>query len=60
MFRNVYKACMDEERIEKIGLEPLKNMLRELGGWPVLEKDWDASNFSWIESVYNFREPYFK
>jgi hypothetical protein len=35
--RNVYKACMDEETIEKIGLEPLLEKLHSLGGWPVLE-----------------------
>ncbi len=36
---DVYKACMDEERIESAGLEPLLIKLRELGGWPVLEGD---------------------
>jgi len=33
------------------------NILKELGGWPVLEKDaWDPSTFSWINSVYSFRK----
>lgn len=56
MARNVYKACMDEDRIESIGLEPLKRMLTELGGWPVLEEDWQEDQFSWIDTVYKFRE----
>ena len=48
---------MDTDRIEKIGLEPLKNMLKKLGGWPVLEGDkWDEDNFTWIDTVYKFRE----
>ena len=27
MARDVYKACMDEDKIEEIGLQPLKDML---------------------------------
>merc|ERR1719431_2533360 len=55
MVRDVYKACMGEE-IEEVGLEPLREMLHALGGWPVLEGDaWDADAFSWIDTVYKFR-----
>ena len=35
--RDVYKACMGEEKIEEVGLGPLKEMLHKMGGWPVLE-----------------------
>lgn len=32
-------------------------LLKKLGGWPVLEGDnWDAGSFSWLQSVYKFRE----
>ena len=56
MARNVYQACMDEEKIEEVGLEPLKEMLHKMGGWPVLEGDsWDEAAFSWIDTVYTFR-----
>merc|ERR1719244_715564 len=37
MARNVYQACMDVDKIERVGLEPLKEMLHSMGGWPVLE-----------------------
>ena len=57
LFRNTYKACMGTDNIEKIGLQPMKDMLKKLGGWPVLEGDsWDEENFSWIDTVYKFRE----
>ncbi len=53
---DVYKACMDEEKIEATGLSPLLDMLRRLGGWPVLEGDaWDSAAFDWKETVYRFR-----
>ena len=31
-------------------------MLKKLGGWPVLEKDWNEGEFSWKDSVYKFRK----
>ena len=46
---------MDEERIERNGLQPLQDMLKNLGGWPVLEENWDETSFSWIDSTYKFR-----
>jgi len=56
MARNVYKACMGEEKIEEIGIQPLKDMLKKMGGWPVLEGEaWDEEKFSWIDTVYTFR-----
>ena len=47
---------MDLDKIEEVGLDPLKTMLKEMGGWPILEGDnWDENKFSWIETVYTFR-----
>ncbi len=37
MARDVYRSCMDKERIEQLGVTPLKEILRELGGWPGME-----------------------
>eukprot|EP00095_Tigriopus_kingsejongensis_P004532 maker-scaffold532_size145644-snap-gene-0.44 protein:Tk04532 transcript:maker-scaffold532_size145644-snap-gene-0.44-mRNA-1 annotation:"membrane metallo-endopeptidase-like 1-like" len=57
MARDVYKSCMDKEEIEIMGLDPLKQILRDLGGWPALEGDsWDGSNYIWYEQVYRFRK----
>jgi len=56
MARNVYKACMDLDKIEEVGLDPLKTMLKQMGGWPVLEGNtWDETKFNWIDTVYTFR-----
>lgn len=33
------------------------NILRKLGGWPILEGDqWNENEFNWKESVYKFRQ----
>ena len=38
---------MDLEKLEEIGHAPLKDTLKEFGGWPVLEDEWDDSQFDW-------------
>jgi len=46
--RNFYKACMNQEKIEELGLEPAHLLLNKLGGWPVLEGDkWSEKGFEW-------------
>lgn len=48
-----YSSAMIEQR----GLEPFKNILKHLGGWPVIEgENWNENNFTWIESVYKCHE----
>ncbi|XP_064087548.1 neprilysin-2-like isoform X3 [Macrobrachium nipponense] len=53
MVKELYKSCMNTERIEERGLEPLHEILKEMGGWPVIEGDsWDPSGFEWYTNVY--------
>jgi len=54
--RDQYMACMDLEKIEEKGLEPLLSLLKKFGGWPVLEDNWNEANFKWDELIYLFRE----
>eukprot|EP00095_Tigriopus_kingsejongensis_P007986 snap_masked-scaffold269_size230758-processed-gene-0.4 protein:Tk07986 transcript:snap_masked-scaffold269_size230758-processed-gene-0.4-mRNA-1 annotation:"PREDICTED: neprilysin-2" len=57
MARDQYQACMDEDRLEEIGLEPLLKVLEAFGGWPaVLGEDWDEDKFDWREMIYTFRK----
>ncbi|XP_035220300.1 neprilysin-2-like isoform X2 [Stegodyphus dumicola] len=47
----IYDSCMDEKSIKEAGMEPLINILKDLGGWPVLEGEhWDSSSFDWIDT----------
>lgn len=41
---------MDLQQIRKIGDEPLKKVLRSLGGWPVIEQNWK------VPKNYNLEE----
>ncbi|XP_060860193.1 neprilysin-2-like [Metopolophium dirhodum] len=57
MMKLLFKSCMDLEKIEKIGLRPMKEMLKSLGGWPLLEaENWNESNFNWMDSLNGFKE----
>ncbi|XP_061704428.1 neprilysin-2 isoform X3 [Cydia pomonella] len=54
--KTLYQACMNRSSIEARGTAPLLEMLRRLGGWPVLEGTaWNENAFSWEKSVYKFR-----
>nr|CAD7423165.1 unnamed protein product [Timema monikensis] len=43
--KNFYKSCMDHEAR---GERPLLLLLQQLGGWPVLEPNWDSERFDWL------------
>ncbi|KAJ8668515.1 hypothetical protein QAD02_010178 [Eretmocerus hayati] len=52
MLKIFYRSCMDKVSIEKQGIQPLRRLLETLGGWPVIEDNWDESNFSWIDFTW--------
>ncbi|MPC12879.1 Membrane metallo-endopeptidase-like 1 [Portunus trituberculatus] len=57
MVKNLYKSCMNTTKIKEQGLAPLKDILRQMGGWPVLEGNaWDPSGFDWTTNVYINRQ----
>jgi hypothetical protein len=45
-------------QVNEVGMEPLKEMLKYLGGWPALEGDnWDDSQFvGWEKTILAFRK----
>ena len=48
---------MNRAKIEAEGFEPLKSVLKKLGGWPLLEgSSWDEKGFKWYEVIYRLRE----
>ncbi|XP_042232177.1 neprilysin-2-like isoform X3 [Homarus americanus] len=57
MVKALYKSCTNTESIKKHGLEPLKGILKKMGGWPVLEGDtWKPSAFQWTSNIYINRQ----
>ncbi|XP_015111053.1 neprilysin-2 [Diachasma alloeum] len=57
LIKNLYKACMNTTAIEAQSVQQLREHLKELGGWPVLEgNDWKEEEFNWTHSIYKLRE----
>lgn len=57
LLKKLYKVCMNKTAIETDGLKTMKTILKDLGGWPVLDgDDWNAASFDWRQSVYKFRK----
>lgn len=54
--KTLYGGCMNTEAIEVLGAEPLLALLKELGGWPVLEGDtWNNSDYDWVQQMARLR-----
>lgn len=55
--KQYFKMCMDLEAIEKEGLGPLKETLKEIvGGWPLLNpKEWNQTGYDWLKAIANLR-----
>ena len=52
MSKKWYTACMNESRIEALGISPMLGTLEKLGGWPVLEEsDENFRSFKWYEQT---------
>lgn len=52
----LFQSCMNYEVIEKRGIQPLLDLLKSLGGWPLLDPNWNENNFDWLELVANLRK----
>lgn len=47
MQKKYYQSCMDLDSIELNSNERLKAVFEDLGGWPVLVRNWNETNFDW-------------
>lgn len=55
--KKLYKACMNKTKIEEIGLKDIKHIIKNFGGWPVLEgENWQEGDFDWRQAVYKYRK----
>ena len=55
-FMQLHSSIFYTALIEETGLKPILNLLKSLGGWPVLEKNkWEDRFFEWKHSTYELR-----
>lgn len=59
--KSMYKSCMNLPAIEKLATDPLKESIKELGGWPVVDGEkWNEKEFDWINVTQRIRRNGFK
>ncbi|GBN57630.1 Neprilysin-1, partial [Araneus ventricosus] len=51
-----YKSCMDIGSRDETGSNVLLKELQKFGGWPLIEKNWDSTNFNWSNLMADFYE----
>ena len=57
LVKQFYDVCMNEEQIDETSEKQLLEILKKLGGWPVIDGDaYDEEKFDWVEAMYAFRE----
>lgn len=54
--KTLYAGCMNTEAIEALGATPLLELLKELGGWPVLDGEaWNDTGYDWVRQMARLR-----
>lgn len=54
--KKFYRACMNESTIQMDGLKRIKQIFKQIGGWPTLDgNNWRESQFDWKRSLYRLR-----
>lgn len=57
--KNMYAACMDTDSLDRRGLQPVVDLLRNWGGWPVLNSDWSPLDWQKMgDIVAEFAVPF--
>ncbi|KAL1123143.1 hypothetical protein AAG570_002230 [Ranatra chinensis] len=46
--KNLYRSCINYDILKRRGIQPLLDLLEKLGGWPLLDANWDDGQFDWI------------
>ncbi|CAG5124583.1 unnamed protein product, partial [Candidula unifasciata] len=54
----LYKSCMNVSQIEAIGDTPLRAVIGDLGGWPVLDSHWPSEQFVLEDVLAKMRGKY--
>ncbi|KAK5638234.1 hypothetical protein RI129_012529 [Pyrocoelia pectoralis] len=54
--KKFFRSCMDEVSLDKDGVKTLREILNQLGGWPLLENKWDEKKFNMEDLFLKLRK----
>ncbi|KAJ3654445.1 hypothetical protein Zmor_013634 [Zophobas morio] len=60
LIKIIYNSCMNTTKFRKEVLEFVKKEFKNLGGWPVLEHNWNERKFDWENLVYRLKTTGFR
>ncbi|KAF5279514.1 hypothetical protein FQR65_LT03336 [Abscondita terminalis] len=55
MAKQMYTACINEDSGQN-GVQLIKDTMNQIGGWAVLDNDWNGENFDWKKATYELRQ----
>lgn len=57
---NYYKSCKNQTALENLGDSPLRELVRELGGWSMVEEDgiWNEDNWDFKRTIASIHKNY--
>lgn len=47
----LFQGCLDEGARERQGLNPVRNILNSVGGWPMINPQWNNTDYKWYKQV---------
>ena len=53
---NFYKFNHNLESRDKAGLKDLKELIQSIGGWSMIDSNWDAENYHWEDAYAKVNE----
>lgn len=49
--KTFFKSCVNDKKLQQLGLKPLTSLVKKYGGWPVAEgKNWNETAYNWIDT----------
>ncbi|KAG5681590.1 hypothetical protein PVAND_011006 [Polypedilum vanderplanki] len=56
MVKHLFMSCMDTDSADARGVEPLRKLIKAVGGWPMLvESNWNENDWNFEDSVLKLR-----
>ena len=46
----MFDSCMDEDKVESLGAQPLLDLIKEYGSWNVTDGNWTDGNWTFTET----------
>lgn len=53
---DMFDSCMDEDKIENLGAEPLFDLIKEYGSWNVTDGNWTEDSWDFMDNFVKIQK----